>query len=367
MARKLQRTTTLDDLPFDLPERDTVTKVRKRDAQTLRHPTGTRTQSLRGFDAQYLDIVDYIVRITEEIWADRAIGRIYTTYDHSCTVYSQYGVVRSVEEVIASTAASLNAFPDGEAHYLNVAWSGDEDAGFYTSHLGFSRSTNLGQSVYGPATGRRVSIRFCADCVSLENRIHTEWLVRDNGALVRQLGLDPQQVARRLSEVPAAEIHVVSVPTRMIGQAPRKPLDLPTNTLDGYMRTLFHDVWNLRRLDRIDSCYASDMVCHAGGGRIAVGRRNYCALLLAILTSLPDATVSVEHVSHAEETDGVIVAVRWIVSGTTRKGGVLGDAPEGRPVAMMGMTHCRFVGNRIVEEWMLFDEIGVLVNAYRGT
>ncbi len=365
MAKKQPRAADLDLMPFDLPARPTVTQIRKRDAYALRHPTGSRTQPLRGFDAQYLDIVDYIVRITEEIWVDRAIGRIYTTYDHACTVYSHYGVVRSVEEVIASTAATLNAFPDGEAHHLNVAWRGDEDSGFYTSHLGFSRSTNLGPSTFGPATGRRVGVHFCADCVSFENRIHTEWLVRDNGALVRQLGLDVHQVARELAQVPPAEVSVLSVPTRMIGQSPRQPLDIPTDTPEGYMRTLFHDVWNLRRLDRINDCYTSDSVCHAGGGRLAVGRRNYCALLLGIMTSLPDATISVEHVCHSEETDGVIVAVRWVLSGTTRKGGVLGDVPDGRPVAMHGMTHCRFVGNRIVEEWMLFDEVGVLVNAYR--
>ena len=366
MKKMSEGTTRWQGLPFRLEPRETVTRIRKRDVNDLRNPRGSRTQSLSGFEDKFVDIVDYIVRITEEIWVDRAMGRIYDTYDHACTVYSMYGVVRSVEEVMASTAATLNGFPDGEAHHLNVAWSGNDRDGFYTSHLGYSRSTNLGPSAYGPATGRRVGIRFCADCISLENRIHTEWLVRDNGALVRQLGFDLHEVAQRIAAVPQSETNVVSVPTRMIGQAPRGRLDLPTDTMDGYIKTLFHDIWNLRLHDRLPDYYATDVICHAGGGRVAIGLRNLSALMLQILTSLPDATMAVEHICHSEETDGVVVAVRWSLSGTTRRGGFLGATPEGKGVVMMGMSHLRFVGDRIVEEWMLFDEVGVLAAAYRG-
>ena len=352
-------------LPFTLPERPPVTRIRQRDARALARPSGARTQPMAGFDPQYLDIVDYIVRITDEIWAERAIGRIYDTYDHACTIYSSYGVVRSVEEVVASTVATINGFPDGETHHLNVAWSGDEEQGFYTSHLGQGRSTNLGRSGFGPATGRRVSLRFAADCISRENRIHTEWLVRDNGALARQLGLSVQDAARRVAEGPSFERWVTSPETRLEGQAPRAELDIPSDDAEGWARHLFHNVWNLRRLDWLDRYYAPNIVVHAGGGRVAQGLRNLSSLLIHIMASMPDAVMRVEHVCHSEETDGVILAVRWVLEGTTRAGGVLGDAPEGRPVFMMGVSHLRFGSDRIVEEWMIFDEVGVLAQAYR--
>lgn len=366
MAEKPPENALTAGLPFELESREQVTRLRKRDLRESRAPTGSRTQALEGFESKFVDIVDYIVRITDEIWADRAMGRIYDTYDASCVVYSSYGVVRSVEEVMASTAATLNAFPDGEIHHLNVAWKRVGEHEFYTSHLGYSRSTNLGRSSYGPATGRRVGIRFCADCVIRANRIHTEWLVRDSGAQVRQLGFDVHDVARKLAAAPAMEENIVSVPTRLDGQVPRRPLDLKVDTMDGYIRTMFHDLWNLRRLDRLDQYYATDIVSHSSGGRVAIGLRNLSALVVLILTSLPDATIVVHHISHSEETDGVIVAVRWTIYGSTKKGGVLGDVPEGKPVAMMGMSHLRFAGDRIVEEWTLFDEVGVLLAAYRA-
>ena len=89
------------------------------------------------------------------------------------------------------------------------------------------------------------------------------------------------------------------------------------------------------------------------------------ALILALLASLPDATIRVEHVSWSEETDGVIVAVRWMLEGTTRPGGLLGDVPAGKQVAVMSMSHLRFSGVLIVEEWTIFDEVAVLAQAYR--
>lgn len=355
-----------DNLPFRLPDRAKVTLLRQQDARVLRGPApGERTQPMRGFEDRFTDIVDYIVRITDEIWMDRAVGYIYDTYDASCTVYSSYGIVRSVEEVVASTVATLNAYPDGEIHHLAVAWSGDEEQGFYTSHLGHSRSTNVGRTAWGAGTGRRTSIRFVADCISRDNRIHTEWLVRDNGAAVRQLGYDPHVVARKAAEAGAPETFVISPPTRLDGQAPRGRLDADESTLEGWARALFHDVWNLRRLDWLTRAYSTEVVAHAGGGRTAQGLRNYQSLVLHVLAAIPDGVMRVEHVSWSEEADGLIVAVRWTLEGRSAPGGVLGECPQGKPVFMMGMSHLRLAGGRIVEEWMLFDEIGVLAQTYR--
>lgn len=353
-------------LPFVLPHRPNVSLLRQQIVRPMRNESGRdRTQPMRGFEDRFTDIVDYIVRITDEIWMDRAVGYIYDTYDPSCTIYSSYGIVRSVEEVIASTVATLNAFPDGEIHHLGVAWSGDEDQGFYTSHLGHSRSTNVGRTSWGPGTGRRTSIRFVADCISRDNRVHTEWLVRDNGAAVRQLGFDPYEIAKGIADAGGAEQFVVSPPTRLDGQAPRGRLQIDETTVDGWAKALFHDIWNLRRLDWLTRAYADDIIAHAGGGRNAQGLRNYQSLVLHVLTAIPDGMMRVENVCWSEEADGVIVAVRWVLEGRSAPGGVLGECPQGKAVFMMGMSHLRLAGEKIVEEWMLFDEIGVLAQTYR--
>jgi hypothetical protein len=114
-------------LPFALPERPPVTRIRQPDAADPPPPVARpRTQPMAGFEPQFTDIVDYIVRITDEIWVDRAVGRIYDTYDAGCTIYSSYGVARGVEAVVAATVTTLHGFADRTMHHVNVAWSGDE-------------------------------------------------------------------------------------------------------------------------------------------------------------------------------------------------------------------------------------------------
>ena len=68
-----------EGLPFKLPPRPSITRVRQVDPQKLRAAKPARLQPMAGFDEGYADIVDFIVRITEEIWVDRAVGRIYDT------------------------------------------------------------------------------------------------------------------------------------------------------------------------------------------------------------------------------------------------------------------------------------------------
>jgi predicted ester cyclase len=346
-------------LPFTLPPRPRVRRIRKVEGDETQ-PVG-RAQPMAGFEPRFTDIVDYIVRITDEIWQDRAIGYIRETYDPACTVYSSYGVVRSAEAVVQSTIGGIAAVPDGETHHLNVAWSGDEAQGFYTAHLGFGGGTNRVAVPYVPATGRRYAMRFAADCISRANMIHTEWLVRDNGACVRQLGFDLDEAARAVAEAPQGETFVQSpghgLPV-VVSHAP--------GTVEAWAQALFDGVWNDRRLDRLGRFYAPDAIIHSGGGRTLQGLSALSTLIVQILASIPDGRMEIGHVCWSDETDGTIVAVRWTLTGSSAKGGILGNEwPAGRQVFMMGSTHLRLSGPLVVEEWTVFDEVAVLAMAYR--
>ena len=101
------------DLPFALPERPRVRRIRK----TADGAPTTRTQPMAGFEDRFTDIVDYIVRITDEIWQERAVGYIRDTYDANCAVYSSYGVTRGAETVVRNTIAGIAAAPDGDTNH----------------------------------------------------------------------------------------------------------------------------------------------------------------------------------------------------------------------------------------------------------
>ncbi len=67
----------MDDLPspplsvFDFADHPDYGDFVKAASTGRRHP-------LKGFDEDYVDIVDYIVRCTHKIWEEKAVGLIYT-------------------------------------------------------------------------------------------------------------------------------------------------------------------------------------------------------------------------------------------------------------------------------------------------
>ena len=58
------------------------------------------------------------------------------------------------------------------------------------------RDRPTGHGAFGAPTGKRFSIKVIADCAAKENTIYDEWLIRDYGGLVKQLGLC-QKISRR--------------------------------------------------------------------------------------------------------------------------------------------------------------------------
>lgn len=345
--------------PLTLPERPSVTRIRGRSTAEVRAESGARRQDLPGFEGKWRDIVHYIVGITEEIWSDLAVDRIRDTYADDCVIHTSMGTTRGIEGVIAGTVQSIWAFTGFSTDHLNVAWSQDE-RGFYTSHLGYARSFNSGATLYGPATNAHLARHFIADCISADNRIHTEWLARDNRAGLTQMGLDPGEVARMLAELPAPEPLVPLPP-----QAPGLPDPADPGTPEGWAATLFAR-WNARAFAGAAGFYAAEAVAHWPGSQEATGPRAVVQLVIGLLASVPDGLFRVEHVCWSEEDDGPILAVRWRLDGASSSFGAIGDMPAGRPVAMIGMSHYRMGGEGIVEEWTVFDDVAVLAQAYRA-
>ena len=117
---------------------------------------------MRGFDEIYTDIVDSFVRCTHKIWDERDIGLIYSHYTHNCLLYGTTGTLYTREEVVRDTTQRLVSFPEHRGMATQVIWKGNEDDGFYTSHLvtGTGRHTQNGH--LGSPTGRMADHRAAA-------------------------------------------------------------------------------------------------------------------------------------------------------------------------------------------------------------
>lgn len=103
----------------------------------------------------------------------------------------------AIGHVRLSRIGALAMSADRQVLGEDVIWSDDGDRLLLSSHRINARMTHMGSdATIGAATMRGFGVAVIADCLCRENRIVEEWLVRDNGRAVLQLGGDPWTVAQ---------------------------------------------------------------------------------------------------------------------------------------------------------------------------
>lgn len=344
-----------------------VLQVERRDYVDLAPANRPRKQSLRGFDPIYTDIVDYIVRCTHRMWDERDIGLIYTHYTHNAAVYYNLGAVHSREDIVLDTIQRLVSYPERRGMATQVIWRGNDVDGFYTSHLvtGSGRHTQRGH--LGEPTGRRFTARGVGDCMILENRIYREWIVADQMAIVRQLGLDADGLAEaRAREMLASGQTPIDIGEnrRLLGQTPPESepdLLLAHTETEAWCLRWLHEVWNKRMLGTIRSVYASNVQWHGPLMKELYGPAAVLHQTLALLGSIPDCAYMPQHIcSNPCEEGGEKVAIRWVMEGHHLGHGPVLGTPTGARLFLLGMTHLHIINRKVVDEWAVYDEMALL-------
>ncbi|MCZ8130847.1 MAG: ester cyclase [Steroidobacteraceae bacterium] len=317
---------------------------------------------MHGFDAEFTDLPDYIVKITARIWEGRGIGAIRRYYADDCPMYTSMGPGAGVPAIVAGTIDTLNAFPDRRLLPEDIVWSGDDRAGYLSSHRIIAPATHLGPGPFGPPTGRAVSFRTIADCFCVGNRIVEEWLARDQAGIALQLGLDPQELAAQLAarDGAAGKAPWHLEPARRLRAEGRfrEPV-LQAHPAAVQVREGLDAVWNRAELDRVAELYHPACTVHVPGDRTLHGPERVNRWLFGYLAAFPDARVYVEHSIALEEPgQPVRVATRWWLTGTHTGHGAFGP-PSGATVLLLGITHSNLVNGRIRDEWVVADELAL--------
>jgi len=360
--------TTPPTPPASGPE--AVLQVERRDFVQLAPQGRSRVQPMRGFDPVYSDIVDYIVRCTHRIWDERDVGLIYSHYTHNCVVYGTTGTVYNREDMVRDTIQRLVSFPERRGLATQVIWRGDEDAGFYTSHLvtGSGRHTQDGH--LGPATGRTFTSRTVADCMVIENRIYREWIVTDPLAVLLQIGADTGAHADAIAQA----LHArgdrsmdIGENRRMIGQNPPETeadLSIAHNPVEEWTLSWLHEVWNRRMFGTLSRVFAPNCQYHGPLMTELYGQAAVIHQTLGLIGSVPDAGFAAQHICSVPcEEGGHKVAVRWILEGHHLGHGILRHIgpPRGQRLQIMGISHFHIRDEVVVEEWRLYDELALMV------
>ena len=353
---------------LEMPADFSISLAAKGGTDTLLYPTGERQQSMRGFEDTYVDIVDYIVRITHKIWEEKSVGTIYDTYAHNAKVTDDAGLQYGRDKIVADTLHTINAFPDVRLYADEMIWAGDDETGFHTSHRVLIVGHNTGYSRYGPPTGRRVAVWCTANCVVKENEIVEEWVIYNTSSLLTQLGFNLREQARRFGNEFQKEIKnglndaAYGEPERLLGQGKPPKLGAPSGAfnVDTFLRYAYHTIWNWRKLELIKEVYAPTLRFHGTTDRELYSRGAYQTFVLSMLAMFPDLSFSMDDLYWmGNDDEGYLTSLRWSITGTHRGYGVYGP-PTGRRVHMWGVTQHVIQGGVISEEWTFFNEFRVM-------
>ena len=318
---------------------------------------------MKGFDNQFKDLPDYILKITYQIWENNDVEAINEYYADAPEVTlptptrSPSGVIYGADPVIKSTRESKKLFPDRTLLGEDVIWTGNDEEGYFSSHRILSTSTHNQDGMYGKPTGKKLYYRTIADCACMNNQVYDEWLVRDQGAIVRQIGIDPKHYANDLimkEGGPEKSIRPFdeNTPIKSIYKSPV----LPSGNIGENYSNILSSIMNVNPEKTINDNYDRSIQQYQPGGQIHYGKDEAIKFWNALRSSFPNALFTVEHIAFTEEkAQPKKAAVRWSLVGKHEGAGIFGN-PSNAKIYVMGINHVEFGPRGIKNEWILYDE-----------
>ena len=331
-------------------------------------------QGLRGFEPEYFNIIDYIVRITHRIWESDPpqLQYIAACYAPTSLIYDDYGLQTGSKKIIADTNHTTGAFPDIILDAEEVIWAGDDAVGFHTSHLTRIIGTNSGASRYGAATNKKVSVMVIANCVALQNDIFLEHVLYNTSSMLQQLDIDLWDEADRLAADPPPgwprsqntwdDLRCSAAPAVPLSAAePVKGFDP-----DRFARRLHDNIWN-EDMSVIDVAYAPDLPFEGATEREFTGRTAYKDYVTGLRGAFPNLTLQVDEVYWmGNDEEGWLISTRWSAEGTHGGDSEMYRKSTGAVCQIWGITQWRVKDGQVEQEWQLFNELDLMMQIARA-
>ncbi len=121
------------------------------------------------------------------------------------------------------------------------------------------------------------------------------------------------------------------------------------------VRLIFEQAFNQGDLDVVDNLVAADAAAHIGSWGAPASRLGLKQMIANLRSAFPDLHCTVED----EISEGDKLAAHWTMRGT-HKGVYFGNPPTGKQVSSLGLIFARIAEEKIVENWILIDQMGLL-------
>jgi steroid delta-isomerase-like uncharacterized protein len=117
----------------------------------------------------------------------------------------------------------------------------------------------------------------------------------------------------------------------------------------------FNEAFSAGDLDGAAAVFAPNAVVHNSGAPEPLNVEGFKQFGEVFLTAFPDGKLTIEDMVVEEDK----VASRGTYRGT-HTGDMMGIPPTGKPVTVSAMIIDQFANGKIVERWLLFDQMGMM-------
>ena len=273
---------------------------------------------MKGFNKKYKDFPDYILKITKQIWEGKDVDSIGEFYTENIPVRSPFGITYGNKPVIEATYNTLKEFPNRQLLGEDVIWNGNDDNGYHSSHRILSKGTHLGDGFYGKPTGKDIYYRVIADCACKDNQVYDEWIVRDQGAMVRQIGYTPKEFAQiMIDKEGGLEKAKKLFDKNDVKLSDYNPINVEKNSPgEKYSKILskvFEEGYDFKDYNRASNIYWP-------GNKLGHGREDIAKLWNSLKSIFTDIKFTIEHVGYINEPNkNPRASIRWFLEGIHSK------------------------------------------------
>ena len=313
---------------------------------------------MKGFNKKYKNFPDYILKITKQIWEGKDVESIGEFYTKNIPVRSPFGITYGNKPVIEATYNTLKEFPNRQLMGEDVIWNGNDNNGYHSSHRILSKGTHLGDGFYGKPMGKDIYYRVIADCACKDNQVYDEWIVRDQGAMVRQIGYTPKEFAQiMIDNEGGLEKANKLFDKNDIKPSNYEPEQVKINSAgERYSKILskvFREGYKFQDYNRASTIYWP-------GNKIGHGREDVSKLWNSLKEILTDTKFSIEHIGYLDEPNkNPRASIRWFLEGVHSKDSEDYGKKTNSKLFFMGINHVELNQDGVIREWVLFDEVAI--------
>ena len=214
----------------------------------------------------------------------------------------------------------------------------------------------MGDGFYGSATGKKIIYRVIADCLVKDGKVIEEWIIRDEGSILRQLGYKTKDfVEQKIKDNTFTKEDMKFTKNSFVK---KNLIRECKNEFAKKYENSFTDLINKKPID-IKKLYDRSAQLYWFGGDLIYTYEKIFEKWNLFLSCFKILKYEVSNSIGLNELEmRPRAALRWRLTCKHDYSGIFG-LPSNKEIKIYGISHAEFSKDGIVREYVLIDEISI--------